>query len=98
MMIKLNWIIESFSVVNEISLTVEDIALNKNLVGSFDYLGMEGYDNFLMDPNTHEIVYLGLGVPQNFLLEKSFFETRKVHFDKKPLEQLFLKKKCFLRN
>lgn len=77
---RVKWIIESFSIINYDNNAVEydKLASNKRLIGSFDYEGHEGYDNFLVDSETKKIEYIGLGIPQNFMIEDNFIIDRGI--------------------
>lgn len=77
---EVKWIIESFSIINCSIETLEydKLNINQKLIGSFDYMGYEGYDNFLINSENNEIVYVGLTVPQEFVFENNFFKAKNI--------------------
>lgn len=91
-MIKVKWIIESFSIINYNNQEVEyeELSTNQNLIGSFDYMGDEGYDNFLVNKETKEIVYIGLGIPQEFSFKENFFTYNNISLLEYSFDDLFL--------
>ena len=72
--------LESFSIINfnNEAIDYDKLSINENLIGSFDYQGSEGYDNFLIDSETGNVEYIGLSVPQNFQFEKNFFVDNNI--------------------
>ncbi len=63
------WMIRSSSILDINDLTAEDLEIlvaSKKVIGSYDYLGFEGWDNFIIDRYTNKITCIGLTVPENF--------------------------------
>lgn len=83
--------LESFSIINfnTEAINYDNLSTNEKLIGSFDYLGEEKFDNFLIDRETGEIEFIGLSIPQNFIFENDFFKFRGIELTEHKLNDLY---------